>query len=498
MYRILIGECKQETSSFNPRPTFYEDFAVEFGDAVLAHHRRVRNEVGGALHLFDARPDVALVPAFSARAITSGGAVTASAFDRMLREFTDSVRAAPRPDGVYLSLHGAMVAESEDDTEGRILLEIRKILGEQVPIVVSLDLHGILTARMLELSDAIAVYHTYPHVDFVQTGERAARLLLKLLDRQARPVTARVRIPALVRGDELITETGLFGRSIRHAQRVENGPQGLSAAMFIGNPFTDVPDLASNAVVVTDDAPERASREALQMAAGFWEVRAELHANLTSLEESVRLAMETGGHVVLTDAADATSSGAPGDSNAILRALVEAGCTRTLLAPIVDAPAVRAAFAAGVGREISVRVGGSIDPRFQPLPLRATVRMLSDGRCPSESDGAIWNAGDTAVLESGPVTLVVTSRPVHLYDRSLFLAHGQDPARFGIVVVKSPHCQPQFFAARANLLVNVDAPGATSANLRSLGHRRCARPVFPLDEDVTFEPRVTLFQRNPW
>ncbi|HWB99444.1 MAG TPA: M81 family metallopeptidase, partial [Bryobacteraceae bacterium] len=331
MQRILIGECKQETSSFNPRLSGYEDFAVEFGEAVVAHHRRVRNEVGGALEVFGSRPDVQIIPTFSARSITSGGAVTAAAFDRMLREFTDSVRAAARPDGVYLSLHGAMVAENEEDTEGRILLELRRILGEQIPIVVSLDLHGILTDRMLQLSDAIAVYHTYPHVDFVETGQRAARLLLQILDRQARPVTARVRIPALVRGDELITESGLFGRSIRHAQRVENGPDGLSAAMFIGNPFTDVRELASNAVVVTDAAPERASREALQMALGFWEMRGELHANLTGLEESIRIAMGPNGHVVLTDAADATSSGAPGDSNAILRALVEAGNQRTAL-----------------------------------------------------------------------------------------------------------------------------------------------------------------------
>ena len=87
---------------------------------------------------------------------------------------------------------------------------------------------------MLEYCDAIVIYHTYPHIDFVETGARAARLLLRLLEGQVRPVTARVLIPALVRGDELITATGLFGGFIREAQAIEQSAGGLSAGMFIG------------------------------------------------------------------------------------------------------------------------------------------------------------------------------------------------------------------------------------------------------------------------
>jgi microcystin degradation protein MlrC len=122
--------------------------------------------------------------------------------------------------------------------------------------------------------------------------------------------------------------------------------------------------------------------------------------------------------------------------------------------------------------------------------------MLSDGRFRSESHGDEWFAGDTAVLQGGSMTLVVTSRAVSLYDRSLFLAHGQDPTQFDAVVVKSPHCQERFYKAWAARLVNVDAPGATSANLKSLGHTRCARPMFPLDEQVEFTSRPQLFRRR--
>ncbi len=497
MRKILVAECKQESSSFNPVSSHYEDFRIAAGDEVLARHRGVRSEMAGALAVFGENRGVQVVPAYSARSITSGGELDAAGFDRIAREFLDRVRAAGPVDAAYYSLHGAMVAESEDDTEGYLLAETRKILGERIPIVVSLDLHGILTDRMLRHADAVVMYHTYPHVDFYETGERAARLLLRILAGEARPVTAAVTIPALVRGDELITATGLLGGLICEAQAIERSPGGLVAGMFIGNPFTDVPGLCSRSVVVTDGDSARAEREARGLAERFWRVRERLQAPLVSLDEAARVAAATEGTVILTDAADATSSGAPGDSNAVLRALAAHGYRKRALAPIVDPPAVRAACIAGVGATFATQVGGALDPkRHPPLPITARVRMLSDGVFRSESHGDTWNAGPTAVLETEIFTVVATSRPVSLYDRSLFLAHGQEPARFDAVVVKSPHCQERFYKAWAAALVNVDAPGATSANLKSLGHTRCARPMFPLDPNVEFHPRALIFART--
>jgi microcystin degradation protein MlrC len=370
-------------------------------------------------------------------------------------------------------------------------------VGEDVPIVVSLDLHGVLTERMLRHADAIVSYLTYPHVDIRSTGERAARLLLRIVDEGARPVTARVTIPALVRGDELITDTGLFGRFTRHAADLEMGPGGLSAGIMISNPFTDVPELLTSVFVVTDGEPEMAATEALIQANGFWDVHERMQQPLVSLAEAVDMARATtAGTVILTDAADATSSGASGDSNAILVALVNGGYTGTVLAPIVDPEAVEAAMAAGIGGSVRTTVGGRMDPaRFVPMPFEGRVHMLSEGSFPSESDGLIWSSGRTAVIKSETITVVATSRAVMLSDRSLFLAHGQDPRTFDAVVVKSPHCQPQYFRDWAARMINVDAPGSTSANLNSLGHTRCPRPIFPLDPVVPFVPVVQFFSR---
>jgi len=496
MKRIFIAECKQEVSSFNPVPSRYDDFDVAFGDGVLAGRRGVWSEISGAMTVFEAHDDIELVPAYTATSRTSGGLLNAADWGRIAGEFLDALRAAPEADGVYFVLHGAMSAEGEDDPEGYLLAEARKILGERIPIVASFDLHGIVTDRILTHCDAIVLYHTYPHVDLTQTGERAARLLLRILGGGVRPVTARVRVPALVRGDELITETGLYGRSIRAAQAVENGPGGLSAGMFIGNPFTDVLDLCSNAVVVTDGDAELATNTALAIATEFWGVRERLQVPLVEIGKAARIACDENGTTILVDAADATSSGATGDSNAILRALIEAGYAKRALLPLVDKPAVAAACAAGVGQQITVSLGGALDPRFTPLQLDARVNMLSEGKFRNESWGTEWDGGPTAILQSGPFTIVATSQPVHLFDRSLFMAHGQNPCWFDAVVVKSPHCQHQFYADWAARMVNVDAPGATSANLPKLGHTRCRRPLFPLDGEVEFVPEVRLFQRS--
>lgn len=497
MPRILVAECKQEVSSFNPVPSRYEDFRVVRGTALLDHHRGGGEEVGGALSVFDADPSVQLVPTFGASANTSGGILAANSFEQLSRDFLGSLAEAGSVDAAYFSLHGAMQAANEDDPEGFLLQEARRILGERIPFVVSLDLHGVLTDRMLEHSDAVVAYHTYPHVDFFHTGSRAASLLMKNLTRGVRPVTARVKIPALVRGDELITETGSIRECIELAKQIEASNLGLSAGVMWGNPFTDVPELRTNSFVVMDGDESAARERAIELANRFWKHHEKMQVPLTSLVESIRLAKECpAGTVVMMDAADATSSGASGDSNAILRELLRQNYRGRVLAPIVDPPAVRQAFAAGVGATIRTSVGGAFDSaRFQPLVLEARVRLLSDGKFRSESFGWPWDSGDTAVLQAENVTLVVGTRPVSLFDRSWFYAQGQNPRQFDMVVVKSPHCEPHMFANWCSKLINVDAPGSTSANLRSLGHTRCTRPIFPLDEGVNFHPTAQVFRK---
>lgn len=161
MLRILIAECKQEVSSFNPVLSQYHDFEVLTGQDLLSYHRDSESEVGGALKVFD-KAEVEVVPSYSARAITSGGILAQESFERICKEFATSLQTSAPIDAVYFCLHGAMQAQEEHDPEGYLLTMLRDILGETVPVVISMDLHGIPTMRMLNACNALVAYHTYP------------------------------------------------------------------------------------------------------------------------------------------------------------------------------------------------------------------------------------------------------------------------------------------------------------------------------------------------
>ena len=484
MKRILLAGFKQETATFNPVLTRYENFHIRRGEEIIDSLRGTGTEFAGGLDVF-ADAGVEVVPTWAAWSI-SGGPVHTPDLDRMIDELLASIRDNADVDGAYIVFHGAMAGEEEGDPEGRVLTAAREILGD-IPLVISLDLHGVLTDRMVDLADLLFPFHTYPHTDHYQTGERAARGLLGLLKGKIRPTTVRVKLPMLVRGDELLTASGRFGEAIRSCREIEASAGGLAAGVLIGNPFTDVPALQSNVVVSTDGDAKRARREAERIAHFMWENREHFVAPLKSIEEGIEIAEKTDGLTVFSDAADATSSGAPGDSNAILKGLLDLDYRGKGLLTIVDAAAADRAFQAGVGSRIDVPLGGRLDPgRHSPVDLEAYVKSLSDGDFTYE-DGTPGRGGRSAVLVvADRIHILITSRPVHIMGRKVFQSHGLEPADFDLVSVKSPNGFRTHYESIAAVIVPVDAPGATSANLRSLPYQHCVRPIFPLDEEVIF------------
>ena len=169
-----------------------------------------------------------------------------------------------------------MAGEQEGDPEGRILQRARNILGDTIPVVVSLDLHAIFTPLMHRNADVFVPFHTYPHTDQYDTGRRSAAALLQLTRGEASPTTARISLPMLVRGDELLTATGLFGEAIRRCQDIETSECGLAAGVLIGNPFTDVPGLKSWVEVTTNSTKPAADLAARRIAEFLWNQRERL------------------------------------------------------------------------------------------------------------------------------------------------------------------------------------------------------------------------------
>ncbi|HTN98280.1 MAG TPA: M81 family metallopeptidase [Nordella sp.] len=493
MFKVLLLECMQEVSSFNPVRSEYEKFRINRGNSLL-EQRGLNTAMGGVLKVFEAEKDIVVAPGYSARS-DSAGPLSAASWKRLSNEFLSVVdEQADTADGVFVSLHGAMCAETETDPEGHLLAEIRKRVGPETPIVISLDLHGILTTQMIEAVNGFAIYYTYPHRDFADTGERAAKVLLTLMRKRPDTTIIRVPIPALVRGDELITDTGIYGTFLQQCREFERTGAALAAGVMIGNPFTDVPELCSQVVIMTDRDPAGMRAAGERIAQAFWAERGRMKANLTTLSDAIAAAKTIEGTVVFSDAADAPSSGASGDSNLLIKGLKDAGYSKKVLAQIVDPAAAAQAHEAGVGAVIEVGLGGGLDSRrFEPMRVTARVKLLSDGRSKLETMGISLNAGPTAVLTFDNFTIVVFSRSLSLFDRAMYYSNGIDPVDHDLIVVKSPHTEHHMYDAWVARNFIVDVAGSTSANLPTLGHVVCRRPVYPLDPEVSFTPRAEIY-----
>ncbi|MQG88248.1 MAG: M81 family metallopeptidase [SAR202 cluster bacterium] len=497
--RILMGGCNQEISTFNPVPCEYDFFdflrGEEIRDAAMGNNSSYAGAIAELETAFG--DDLDLIFTYDAEG-AAAGPLEHSAFLRIAEEFLEPLKDhVGKIDGVYFSMHGAMGTTKELDPEGYLLEEARKIIGEEVPIVISMDLHGILTAKMLDNINGLAAYHTYPHVDFEDTGRRAAKSLIRILNDGAKPVAARVRIPTLVRGNELITETGAFGAQMRYSKELEKHPEVMSAGMFICNPFTDVPELCCQPFVFTDNNQQLAEEAVLKQAADFWSNRHIMQGQFTSLEGSVKRGSAMTGPLAFYDAADAPSSGASGDSIEIAAAMVKANYPHTVLTSVVDPAAVSKAHELGVGETFTMGIGGALDPRFQPLKLDWTIKSIADhSNLKMETWKFRLNPGPTAVLVSGNLTVVAMTKSQMMVDRTIFFDNGCDPKDYHSTIIKTPHAEPAFFDDWVEAKFNVDAIGSTSANLPTLGHTICARPMYPMEQDAEFSPRTEVFRRS--
>jgi microcystin degradation protein MlrC len=495
--RIAVGQLWQETNTFNPLPTTRADFD-QFGvvrGAELVEQMADVNELGGfiqSLRAWPERPEIVglvRLPAWPA------GRATRETVDWLCAEMVGALRAQLPVDGVLLALHGALVADGVPDVEGEVLPAVRAAIGDQVPLVATLDLHANVTERMVREADALVLYHRVPHTDVFQTGQRAAAVLRRILAEGARPVTALQKLPLVVPAERANTqdEGSVSYRFRRLLTGWEDQPGVLSAGLATVQPWLDIPELGTAVVVVTDGDAGRARALCAELSREVWLHRREYLPELVPVAEAVREAhAEQGGLVVLSDSADSTTSGAPGDSNWVLRDLLRYDWPRHALVPLVDPELVAEAGRLGAGASLTAPVGGKRDHRFsQPLLLSAEVVRLFEAKFILSGHLARnmpIDMGPSAVLRHGNVYVLVTSRSGPHFAPGFFEAAGFDPFRASVVVAKSPCGFRAAYAGRAKTIIVVRAPGCAPSDFWRYEYANIPRPLWPWDEIETWEP----------
>ena len=476
--RVALAGFLHETNTFAPSPADMASFVqgggympMARGAALMAAGRGINLGIGGAVeHGEGAGWD--MVPILWCGAIPSAH-VTRDAYEAIATEIVDGIKAAGALDGVFLDLHGAMVAEHEDDGEGALLARVRAVVGPDVPIVAALDLHGNITAKMVG-------FRTYPHVDMAETGRRAALQLDALMARGAPFAKAFRRLDFLIpiawQSTVMEPAAGIYAR-----MAALEGGEVATVSFFPGFPAADFPECGPT--VVAYAATQAAADAAADAVAA--DVRAaepafagKAYGPDEGVAEAIRIAATASKPVVIADTQD--NPGAGGDSNTtgMLRALVRAEAKRAATGIIVDPAAAAAAHAAGQGAEIDIALGGfSNIPGDSPFQARFTVETLSDGKFIASGPfygGAPLDLGPSACLRIGDVRIVVSTHKAQMADQQMYRFVGIEPTQQAILVNKSSvHFRADFQPIAETILV-CTAPGPMPISPASLPWTRLA------------------------
>jgi microcystin degradation protein MlrC len=384
-----------------------------------------------------------------------------------------------------------MVTRAHDDGEGELLSRIRRV-APRVPIGVALDMHTNLFPAMGDQATVIAGYQTYPHVDMYQTGARAARPILAMLEGKVRPAMAyghRPMLPHVMRQSSLDSPNKEIQARAREMER-----QGaLSATFFVGFPHADIPYAGSSAVVVTDGDTTKARAMCEELLDMAWQSREKFVYRVEALETALLRAKEmTGGPVMLLDHYDNCASGGTMDTMAVLGGILDAGLEDVAAFAVFDPQAVEQMKRAGIGARVTLRLGGKLDMpalglKGKPRMVTGNVRRIINGIYRNEGPmarGEIADMGAAAVLDTGNVEIAVISRHVEPHDIAAFRALGIDPAGKRYVMLKSRVHWRAGLGPMARAVVECAGEGVCTSDYSQLNFRRVRRPVYPLDPET--------------
>jgi microcystin degradation protein MlrC len=425
------------------------------------------------------------------------GPVEHGFFVELLDTIERRLRAALPVDAVYICSHGAGLTTEEDDPDGLLFERVRRIVGPDVPIAATLDLHANVSERMVRSIDAFIGYRTNPHLDMRERGAEAAMAIREMLA-GVRPKAAFIRLPIVPPTVTMLTAAGPYAEMIDLGQRRMN-PEILNVSVMGGFAFADTADNGL-AVVVTARHDKRAAEAlAREIAELGWANRARFYPRLTSLDEAVDKALTVGRDRALpalafADVADNPGGGGRGNTTFLLRAFCQAGVKDALLGVFYDPPLAAEAHRYGRHYQFDAHFNRSETTNFsEPWAAPARVVGLTDGNCVGRRGiyaGMRLELGPCAALQVGGVAVVVVSHRVQCADPVFFEMMGLDVGGARAVVVKSRgHFRggfDEFFGP--DQIVEVDLPGLTSPMLNRFEWKRLPRPVIPLDDNVEWQP----------
>ncbi len=464
--RIAIGGISHEGTTFSPLLTGMKDLVVQRGEGILPK--------GGLKQLYDEN-GVELIPTLFAGG-TPSGIIEKETYLSLKNELLEKLASAGQLDGVCLALHGAMEVEDIGDGESDLVGAIRAVVGDDVLISASLDLHGNITPELIEATDILTALRTAPHRDGQETRYRATSLLIRALKDGLKPETAFIPVPMLLPGEKVITEVEPAASLYAMLEEVDRVPGILTSSVMVGFAWADVPHASASVIVVAEKDRAVAHEQAVKLAEEFWNRREGFVFDVEScsIDEAIdRALISDEKPVFISDSGDNPTAGATGDIPLFVERLLAKNVRDAVVGGIADAEAVRACTTAGLDTELTLSIGGKLD-KIHGTPLSVTERV-------------VFLAENAAVLRVEGVDVILTADRRPFVTPQQFEALNINLLSQEIVVVKLGYLFPALrdIAPKAIMALS---PGISNEVIEDLPFHRVRRPIFPLDRDFTWSP----------
>lgn len=466
--RILTLGIRNESNTFSTLPTKESDFQELRGEDVLKE--QLWAEEGR-------KRGMEFIPVLHAYA-WPGGVVERTIFEKYKAEILEGIRKAGKLDGIYMDMHGALHVEGYEDAQAKLIKEIRAIVGPDVLIAGSFDLHGNLSDEFQKQINLITGYRTAPHRDGVETKARAITMLADALERKLKPYIACITIPILVPGEMSITEVEPLHSIYAQIPVIAEKEGMMDASIFAGYCWADLPRSAMRVFVVAESQQyaDQAKEEAANLAQQIWDQRKNLKLDVPfgTIDEMIVKSTEYEETVFISDSGDNTTAGAPGDNVQVLDALLRHQVKGALVAGVVDADALRKCKETGIGKTIMLNLGGKVDNVFgKPIQVKGKILYLS-------SDSIMEENKDACVIDVDGVHVVLLSTRRSFVTVRDFEDVGLNPLTYKIVVVKLGYLYPELRDIAPVHLMALTS-GFCNLDMRTLPFRNVNRPVYPLD-----------------
>ncbi|WP_339073405.1 M81 family metallopeptidase [Sinorhizobium meliloti] len=481
--RLFSATLATETHSFSPMPTGIDDFKAGTFFRPGEHPKEAPVWCTDPLWVARRRAteDCFTLIEGSCFYAEPAGPTNQRDYEFMRDEILDQLKAALPLNGILLGLHGAMVAYGYDDVEGDLLAHVRAIVGPECIIGVELDPHCHLTIKRVKLADVIILYKEYPHTDQVEIAGELLDLVLKTIRGQVKPVMSLYDCRQM---HWYATDMPRMRSFVDRIKAIEAKDGVLSISVGHGFPPSDVPEVGSRILVVTDNNKEKGDALATELGLELVSMRDEPTSAFRpyAIPDGINAALQfAGAPVVIADSNDNAGGGATSDNTTILRYLIEHQIESVALGPIWDPIAVRLCFQAGQGAKLPLRIGGKIGP-VSGMPIDANVSVIGLKRDCWQFSGPTKAAlGDCAAVRIGGVEVVLNSERTQALGLELFSNVGIDPLSKKILVVKSSLAFMVAYGPIAKKVLFVDSDGLLG---RKHEYKTVNRPIWPLDDDA--------------